>query len=61
LRDLELTLELSDRASYIDGWLKLLKSDNRAIFAAASHAQRAAHFLHRLQATSCSSQLSLIK
>jgi antirestriction protein ArdC len=61
LRDLELTLELSDRASYIDRWLKLLKSDNRAIFAAASHAQRAAHFLHRLQATSCSSQLSLIK
>jgi antirestriction protein ArdC len=27
-----------------------LKSDNRAIFAAASHAQRAADFLHGLQA-----------
>jgi antirestriction protein ArdC len=26
-----------------------LKSDNRAIFAAASHAQRAADFLHGLQ------------
>jgi antirestriction protein ArdC len=28
-----------------------LKSDNRAIFAAASHAQRAADFLHGLQAS----------
>jgi antirestriction protein ArdC len=51
LRDLELTPELSDRASYIDHWLKVPKSDNRAIFASASHAQRAAHFPHRLQAT----------
>ncbi len=40
--DLDLTPEL--RAD-------LLKSDNRAIFAAASHAQRAADFLHGLQAT----------
>lgn len=50
--DLELTPELrDDHASYIDHWLKVLKSDNRAIFAAASHAQRAADFLHGLQAT----------
>jgi antirestriction protein ArdC len=49
--DLELTPELRDEhASYIDSWLKVLKSDNRAIFAAASHAQRAADFLHGLQA-----------
>jgi antirestriction protein ArdC len=41
----------SDHASYIDHWLKVSKSDNRAIFAAASHAQRAAAFLHGLQAT----------
>jgi antirestriction protein ArdC len=49
--DLELTPELrDDHASYIEHWLKVLKSDNRAIFAAASHAQRAADFLHGLQA-----------
>lgn len=51
LADLELTPELrGDHASYIGNWLKVLKSDNRAIFAAASHAQRAADFLHGLQA-----------
>ena len=49
--DLELTPELrDDHASYIEHWLKVLKSDNRAIFTAASHAQRAADFLHGLQA-----------
>jgi antirestriction protein ArdC len=49
--DLELTPELrGEHASYIGNWLKVLKSDNRAIFAAASHAQRAADFLHGLQA-----------
>jgi antirestriction protein ArdC len=49
--DLELTPELRDEhASYIEHWLKVLKSDPRAIFAAASHAQRAADFLHGLQA-----------
>jgi antirestriction protein ArdC len=54
--DLDLTPEpRSNHASYIDHWLKVLKSDNRAIFAAASHAQRAAAFLHGLQATGPSS------
>ena len=49
--DLELTPGLRDEhASYIESWLKVLKSDNRAIFTAASHAQRAADFLHGLQA-----------
>jgi antirestriction protein ArdC len=49
--DLELTPELrDDHASYIEHWLKVLKSDPRAIFAAASHAKRAADFLHGLQA-----------
>jgi antirestriction protein ArdC len=49
--DLELTPELrDDHASYIESWLKVLKTDSRAIFAAASHAQRAADFLHGLQA-----------
>jgi antirestriction protein ArdC len=48
--DLDLTPELRpDHAAYMDGWLKVLKSDKRAIFTAASHAQRAADFLHGLQ------------
>jgi antirestriction protein ArdC len=48
--DLDLTLELrSNHASYIASWIKVLKDDKRAIFTAASHAQRAADFLHGLQ------------
>ena len=39
----------SDHASYIENWLKVLKGDKRAIFTAASHAQRAADFLHGLR------------
>ena len=31
-----------DHASYLDHWLKVLKQEKRAIFSAASHAQRAA-------------------
>jgi antirestriction protein ArdC len=47
---LELTPELRpDHANYLDHWLKVLKSDKRAIFSAASHAQRAADFLYGLQ------------
>jgi antirestriction protein ArdC len=47
----ELTPELrEDHASYLDYWLKVLKADKRAIFTAAGHAQRAADFLHGLQA-----------
>jgi len=48
--DLDLTPELrEDHASYIASWIKVLKDDKRAIFTAASHAQRAADFLHGLQ------------
>jgi hypothetical protein len=48
--DLDLTPELrSDHASYIASWIKILKDDKRAIFTAASHAPRAADFLHGLQ------------
>lgn len=48
--ELELTPELRpDHASYLDHWLKVLKADTRAIFTAASHAQRAADFLRGLQ------------
>lgn len=39
-----------DHASYIKSWLKALRDDNRNIFRAASHAERACGFLHGLQA-----------
>lgn len=38
-----------DHAAYLATWLAVLKQDKRAIFLAASHAQRAADFLHGLQ------------
>jgi antirestriction protein ArdC len=48
--DLELTPEVrDDHASYLASWLKVLKNDPRAIFTAASHAQRAADLLNGLQ------------
>jgi antirestriction protein ArdC len=48
--DLELTPELrDDHASYLASWITVLKNDPRAIFTAASHAQRAADFLNGLQ------------
>ena len=48
--DLDLTPETRpDHAAYIASWLKVLKDDKRAIFTAASHAQRAADFLHQQQ------------
>ena len=36
-------------AAYIEGWIKLLKSDKRAIFTAAAKAQQAATLLNDLQ------------
>jgi antirestriction protein ArdC len=51
--DLELTPEVrDDHAAYIGSWIKILKNDKRAIFSAASYAQRAADFLHGLQNSS---------
>jgi len=48
--DLALTPEpRAEHAAYIASWLKALKEDKRAIFAAAAHAQRAADFLTGLQ------------
>ena len=40
---------LEHHASYIASWLDVLKRDNRAVFTAASHAQRAADYLGALQ------------
>jgi antirestriction protein ArdC len=49
--DLDLTPEpREDHAAYIGSWLKVLKNDKRAIFTAASYAQRAADYLNGLQA-----------
>lgn len=48
--DLEITPEVSDRhAAYISSWLRVLMDDNRAIFQAASYAQKAVDYLHALQ------------
>ena len=38
----------SDHASYIASWLKLLEDEPRAVFDAATQAQRAVEFLHSL-------------
>jgi antirestriction protein ArdC len=49
--DLGLTPEIrDDHASYIAEWLTVLKNDKRAIFSAASHAQKAVDYLHGLNA-----------
>ena len=51
--DLEITPEpREDHAAYIESWLKALKNDKRAVFTAASHAQRATDYLHGLQPSS---------
>ena len=47
---LEITPEpREDHAAYIAAWLKALKDDKKFVFIAASHAQKAADFLHGLQ------------
>ncbi len=54
--DLGITPEVrEDHASYIAEWISVLKDDKRAIFTAASHAQKAVDYLHGLQAPSNSS------
>jgi antirestriction protein ArdC len=37
-----------NQAAYLAGWLELLKSDKRAIFTAASKAQKAADYMRGL-------------
>jgi len=55
-------LLLTDHAAYVASWIKVLKDNNRAIFTAASYAQRAADFLHGFAGHHPrSSQCSLIK
>jgi len=53
--DLELHQEpREDNAAYIAIWLEVLKNDNRAIFTAAAHAQRAADYLNQKAAAQVS-------
>ena len=40
-----------DHAQYLAAWLDIMKADKRAIFTAASHAQKAADYLFGLQAS----------
>lgn len=48
--ELGITPEIrEDHAAYIGHWLSILKEDNRAIFRAAAHAQRAADYIKGLQ------------
>ena len=48
--DLQITPTVrKDHAAYIGNWLKVLKNDKRAIFTAASYAQKAADYLLGLQ------------
>lgn len=50
--DLGITPEVrQDHAAYIASWLRVLRNDKRAVFAAAAHAQRAADYLNGLQPT----------
>jgi len=56
--DLGVTPETrDDHAAYVASWLKVLKDDKRAIFTAASHAQKAADYLHALQPDSAAAPL----
>jgi len=48
--------ELDQSAAYVEGWLKALKEDKKAIFRAASEAQKAADFV--LQATGQSDEVA---
>lgn len=48
--DLSITPETrADHAKYIQSWLEVMKTDNRAVFTAASKAQEAVGFLKRLK------------
>jgi antirestriction protein ArdC len=48
--DLQITPEVrEDHAAYIASWLNALHDDKQLIFTAATHAQRAADYLHGLQ------------
>jgi antirestriction protein ArdC len=48
--DLGITPEVrDDHTSYMASWLTVLENDRRAIFSAATHAQKAVDYLHGLK------------
>lgn len=50
--ELNITPEIrEDHAAYVESWLRVLKNDKRAIFTAASHAQKAVEHLKSYQAS----------
>jgi antirestriction protein ArdC len=49
-----------DHASYMEHWLRILREDKRAIFAAAAHAQRAVDYLHALQSERASATAQVV-
>jgi len=49
---LGLTPDFQQSGAYIEGWLRAMKEDNRAIFRAASEAQKALDFVQGLTAHS---------
>jgi antirestriction protein ArdC len=55
--DLEIALQSrEDHAAYIESWLKVLAQDTRPVFTAASHAQRAADFIHAAASATLAAQ-----
>jgi antirestriction protein ArdC len=50
-----------DHAAYLGHWLKVLGDDKRAIFSAASYAQRAVDFLHRLETERSPANWSMVR
>jgi antirestriction protein ArdC len=55
--DLQLSLSPRlDHAAYLESWLEVLREDKRAIFQAASMAQKAVDFLHQLQVSNHGSE-----
>jgi antirestriction protein ArdC len=48
--ELEMACDLDQSASYLAEWIKVMKADKRAIFTAASYAQKAADFLSAFSA-----------
>lgn len=46
----------AEHAAYIGSWLKALKDDKRAIFAAAAHAQRAADYLAKFSTSAAATE-----
>jgi len=59
--DLGITPEpREDHASYLAHWLEVLREDNRAIFQAAAHAQRAIDYLRSFSTPSDSTEATTV-